>query len=317
MDKNLKMKEDTQVLKHVEDLTKFLDKKNIFNQITTRAADPNTKSLIDFKSVDEKSLALIADRMPEINRACNVFGRQNSQTTGKLMSLNMISQTPFRCLKQCLAKIERKTSALNENLFKLREEKVELEELVYDRDLLLEKIRMKEVVDENKADFGVQKLLIEIEKKIASVGNSTIYIEGALKEIGMYQDAYDEIIETHNLPKNWDEADFEDMEIREHVQTAFNHGIRDILMTGRLNVGTMEYLEQFGINPATAAPLIHNYLEKTQPQTDDDGKVQLPDISQLYNFLDEMFELFKDEYKKAAAKIGLKKVVSRDFLYTE
>ena len=90
---------------------KLIDKDNVFMQIATRGADPNASELIDFKTFDEEKLALVASRMPEINRATRSFGKQNSQATGKLMSLHMIAQSPYRRMKQCLAKIERKRSA--------------------------------------------------------------------------------------------------------------------------------------------------------------------------------------------------------------
>ena len=89
-------RKDLDILRGVRDVAELIDKDNKFLQIFTRAADPNAKSLVEFHSVDEKALAHIADRMPEINRATRVFGKQNSQATGKLMSLNMISKNGLR-----------------------------------------------------------------------------------------------------------------------------------------------------------------------------------------------------------------------------
>jgi len=100
----------------IKDLTlkveELIDKDNVYMRIATRGADPNAKELVDFKTFDQEKLELVANRMPEINRATKSFGKQNSQATGKLMSLHMIAQSPYRRIKQCLAKIERKRSAL-------------------------------------------------------------------------------------------------------------------------------------------------------------------------------------------------------------
>lgn len=288
----------------------LLDKNNKFLQIFTRAADPNANALVEFKTIDEKALTKIADRMGEMNRACNVFGRQNSQTTGKLMSLQMISYGPYRCLKQILAKVERKRGALKENIFKLRKEKIQLDRFVAKRDKLREEL--KEDPDNQELYFDLEELIIDIEEKAANVADSSLYVEGALKEIGQYQNAYEEIMETHNIPPEWSELDYEKAEIEEHVKTSFLHCIRDLEMTGRVNVGTHEYLSQYGIDPHTAVALVKQYL------TEQDERVQqgkYPGIEMLYGFLDNMYDTFKDEWKKAANHIGLKELISEEFLY--
>ncbi len=313
MEKNLTLKDE------IKDLTlkveELIDKENVYMQIVTRGADPNAKELIDFKTFDQEKLALVAGRMPEINRATRSFGKQNSQATGKLMSLHMIAQSPYRRMKQCLAKIERKRSALKENIFKLREQKVKLDRYLYKQKALLNKLaditEGREEGDPVLIDFDLQEVDIKIQKLAADISDSNIYIEGALKEIGMYQESYDEIRKSHNIPERWDEGDMERAEIEEHVKTAFLHAIRDVEMTGRLNVGTHEYLEQYGINPHHAYQLVKEYLM----QVDDySGGAH---IEVLYSFLDKMYDDFKDEYKKAMRRLGLKNLISENFLYIE
>ena len=303
----------------IKDLTlkidDLIDKDNVYMQIATRGADPNSKELIDFKTFDQAKLELVASRMPEINRATRAFGKQNSQATGKLMSLHMIAQSPYRRIKQCLAKIERKRSALKENIFKLREQKVELDRHLYKQKSLLNEIAD---IEEGKADgdptligFDLQDVDIKIQKLAADISDSNIYIEGALKEIGMYQQSYEEIRISYNIPEQWDEGDMERAEIEEHVKTSFLHAIRDTEMTGRLNVGTHEYLEQYGINPHTAYKYVKEYL------TTADNHQGGATIDLLYDFLDRMFEMFGEEYKKAMKRLGITTLISEDFLYIE
>lgn len=293
----------------------LIDKSNVFMQITTRGADPNSKSLVDFKVFDDVKLAKLAENMPEINRATQVFGRQNSQATGKLMSLNMISQSPYRRLKQCLAKIERKRSALKENIFKLRKEKLKIDKLLYQRQKFEDQFVVNDAsIDHQEIEFKIQHINIKLQEKAANISDTNLYIEGALKEIGMYQDAYNEIKESYNIPDTWDENDFERCEVEEHVKTAFLHLIRDIEMNGRVNVGTHEYLEQYGVNPHTATKLVQIYLNNIEQMTNE-GKYA--NITVLYDFLDEMYSTFKDEYKHAMRRIGLKKLISEDYLYLE
>ncbi len=297
---------------------KLIDKDNVFMQIATRGADPNAKELIDFKTFDAEKLALVASRMPEINRATRSFGKQNSQATGKLMSLHMIAQSPYRRMKQCLAKIERKRSALKENIFKLRRNKVRLDRYLYEKQKLLGTMddvsQGQEEGDLILLDFKLQEIDIKIQKLAADVSDSNIYIEGALKEIGMYQEAYEEIRDSFSIPLVWDELNMEEAEIEEHVKTAFLHAVRDIEMTGKINVGTHEYLEQYGINPHTAFTLVHEYLNDVNTRT---IGTETLSIDLLYNFLDKMHDMFKNEYKKAMKRLGLKTLISKDFLYLE
>jgi len=288
---------------------KLIDKSNVFMQISTRGADPNSNSLVNFKVFDETKLAKLADNMPEINRATNVFGKQNSQATSKFMTLQMIAQSPYRRLKQCLAQIERKRGALKENIFRLRKEKVELDRLLYKKSNL----ESLESFDK-ETDFDLQIIEIEIQEKAANIADSTLYIEGALKEIGIFQESYNEIKESYNIPDNWDEADYERAEIEEHVKTAFLHVIRDVEMTGRLNVGTHEYLEQYGVNPHTAYKLVLKYLSNVEKMEAQD---KYANIRILYDFLDEMYETFKNEYKHAMERIGIKSLITSDMLYVE
>jgi hypothetical protein len=296
----------------------LIDKDNVYMQIATRGADPNAKDLIDFKTFDNEKLALVASRMPEINRATRSFGKQNSQATGKLMSLHMIAQSPYRRIKQCLAKIERKRSALKENIFKLRENKVQLDRHLYQKQQLLNEIDKvshgQEEGDLMLLDFDLQELDIKIQKLAADVSDSNIYIEGALKEIGMYQESYQEIMESYNIPTEWDELDMEKAEIEEHVKTAFLHAIRDVEGSGKINVGTHEYLEQYGINPHSAFSLVRGYLQDVERRTQG-GEVIT--IKLLYDFLDKMYEMFKDQYVHAMERLGIKTLISKDFLYLE
>jgi len=316
------MTTDLTLMNEVKNLTlqtdTLLDKSNKFLQIFTRAGDPDAHALVEFKIFNETKLAKMAERMPEINRATNVFGKQNSQATSKLMSLNMISQSPYRRLKQCLAQIERKRQALKENIFKLRKEKITMDRLIYERDDLVSKLNdnSEQWTAEQKTyfRFDLENKIIEIEEKVSNISDSNIYIEGALKEIGMYQDAYDEIKTSYNIPDNWDENDFEKCEVEEHVKTAFLHAIRDVEMTGRLNVGTHEYLEQYGVNPHAAYKLVIQYLDSVEKVTQAGNA---PSVLMLYDFLDKMHEMFKDEYLHAMRRIGITHLISEEFLFLD
>jgi hypothetical protein len=136
----------------------------------------------------------------------------------------------------------------------------------------------------------------------------------------MYQDAYKQIVRSYDIPDNWSEDDFEKTEVEEHVKTAFLHAVRDVQMTGRLNVGTCEYLEQFGVSPAVAYKYVQRHLFEVDNSvmTNERGEISTPsDIDHLYSFLDKMYDKFGGEWKKSAKRIGIDDYISKDFLYID
>jgi len=265
--------------------------------IITRAGDE--KSLA-FKTIDAAALQKISDNMPEIYRATAVFGKQNSQTSSMLMSLNMIDAGPYRRLKQILAQIEKKRMALKENIFKLQRDQIKIQQL-------LEKQSQLE-------HWELQLNQIEVAELTTAVADGQVYLEAALKEIGMYQEAYKEICKNYNIPEQWDEADFEEAEIEHHIKMAFTNAIRDLGAGQRMNHGTCEYFEQYGINPIVGYELTARYMRQISDAISAD---KAPTIESQYAFLDEMYNLFKDEYKKAMKRSGLDKVIHGDWLYKE
>jgi len=269
-----------------------------FNPIITKAAD--TKALI-FKTIDEKALQVISDWMPEVNRATNAFNKQNSQTTASLMTLNMIDAGPYRTLRQILAQVEKKRGALKENVYELEKKKLKYEKL------------NKELLDETD-DIEQREKQLEMAKIASDIVDANGHIEAALKELGAYKQRYEEICKNNDIPELWDEGDFEDAEIEHHIKSMFRNAIRD-RMQGSHNMGTMEYMEQYGINPITAYTNVDVYITNVRKLMQETGAG--PDIEHHYEFLDKMYDLFKDEYKKAMKRLGLDHITQADFLMKE
>jgi len=263
-----------------------------FNAIITKAGDPNN---LTFKTIDEKALVEINEWMPEVNKKVAAFQKQNSQTTSSLMSLNMIDAGPYRVLRQILAQVEKKRSALKENLYNLEKSKLKHQELSEKDDLSpLEHLEMK--------------------KMECDIIDAQGPIEAALKELGALKRRYEEICKNKKIPINWDEEDFENAEIEHHIKSMFRNAIRDKLQ-GSCNIGTMEYFEQYGINPITAYAIVDGYIATVQQMIHKQNVG--PGIESHYQFLDSMYERFKDSYKIAAERIGLNSIVSSDFLMKE
>lgn len=280
----------------------LLDKSAIFNQISTRAADPNATELATLHTFDTTSLQTIATNMVEINRASRVFGRKNSQVTNKLMTLNMIQDSsPYRVMRQCISEIENRRGAIKENIFKLRRDKVNLEEKI---------ARLAVMKMDNISTHIINHQVIDIEELVSNIEDSMIYLEGSLKDIYSFQSSYDQIKKNKNIPDNWDEKDFEDNEIKSNIRFAFLLVYRNLVSAGRMDAGTLEYLHQFGIHPQQA------WNEAT---TYHDGLTQGQEISyeSFELWLDSMAIKYGECYSAVMLRVGLDKIQDEESLYRE
>lgn len=305
-----------------------------FNAIITKAAD---EKALNRSTLTPKMLEKITDWMSEVNRASSIFGKSDSQTTSSLMQLNMIGAGPYRSLYQILAQARKRRTALNENLTILARRDAEYEMLSRkigrlepiirasaDGDTINIMPAMKiiigdkklEIIDEEDVKYAKELAEIELSKIEADRVDCQDHIEGATRQLGGLKNRYKEICKNHNIPENWDEKDFEDGEIENHIRSMFRNAVRDYMATDRANHGTMEYFEQFGINPITAYELVREYVNNTRSAVDI-RHGEFPDINQHYKFLDGMVDTFKDEYKIAMKRIGLDSITQADFLMRE
>ena len=251
------------------------------------------KSVGGLATITDKKLAIIAEKMVEIDRVNHTAGRSQTQTTNQLMSLTMLTDSPYRRLRQCMSQIERKRTALEEAYFKMQTKKV-LVKLWYEK--------------------GDELSVIKAQEAESNMIRQKDYIDGAFKEIATFQCAYDEIRESHNIPEKWDERDAEEAEIDHHIRQAFRQAHRDMVNTGRIGIGNMEYLEQYGIHIQTATSVIADYI-KHEGKMIAEGK--MPTVNNLYAFLDNMAETFHDAHKDVMNRIGIKELIKEEFLYLE
>jgi len=248
-------------------------------------------NLPELKTFTPEKIEQINKDLIEQDRAMSVFGRKNTQATNKLMTLTMLNGdgSPYRLLRQAMTEIESRRNALKVNLFKLKKTELKIKKL---------KKKYEKETDEIEKEI----LKLEINQKESSLSDSMLYIEGALKDIASFQDAYKQIKENNNIPDNWDEKDMEQAEISFHIRRAFELLYRDIMVHGRIGMGTIEYLSQFGIHPQTATTYVKMYIQEIEKNIQDK---KLPNLESLDDFLDEMVKLFKDEYKLTLKKMGI------------
>jgi len=251
------------------------------------------KSVGGLSTITDEKLAIIASKMPEINRANHTAGRSQTQTTNQLMSLTMMTDSPYRMMRQCLSQIERKRSALEESYFKMKKKSIQIKQW-YEK--------------------GDEMSVVKAQEAESQALRQKDYIDGALKEIATFQCSYDEIRKSHNIPEKWDERDAEIAEIDHHIKQAFRQAHRDVVQTGSITGGNMEYMEQYGIHIQTATKIIRDYVA-SEDEMISQGK--MPTVQHLYAFLDSMAVQFNDAHKLVMKRIGIKDLIKEEFLYLE
>jgi len=244
-------------------------------------------------TITDEKLEIISKKMVAIDRANNTAGRSETQTTNQLMTLTMLTDSPYRRLRQCLAQIEKKRGALDETYFRMKK---------------------KQVLIKQWYEKGDEMSVLKAQEAEHALMRSKNYIDGAFKEIATFQCAYDEIRESYNIPENWDERDAEEAEIDHHIKQAFRQSHREMVGSGCITSGNMEYLEQYGIHIQTATRLIADYIASEDEMI---AKGQMPTVAHLYAFLDRMAETFHDAHKTVMQRIGIKELVKEEFLYLE
>ena len=239
------------------------------------------------KAITKNQLDKIESRLPELHRAKAIIGHSTSQTSYALQTLTMIDDSSYSRLKQCLSQIEHKYHAVRDAYFKIEKMKLEIRYLPPNESSRL-KIR-------------------ENETSIEALQNS---MANSLRQIGMFQDFYESIRISNNIPKEWNEHDYEKHEIANMVRRSFRIGIQAISSSNVLSVASVEFFEQLGIHPQQAEFHIRNYLQQVDDIIKDGKEVQ---VTAMYEFLDAMAFRFKDSYKFALDRIGLKELGSEEF----
>ena len=141
----------------------------------------NAEVISGMETMTPNKIAKIAERMVEIDRANKSLGRRNTQTTNQLMTLTMLTDSPYRRLRQCLAQIEKKRQALESYHFGYLKSQIEIKEWLEED---TEMSRLKVVESEHMWE------------------RHKMYIEGSLKELAVFQEAYEEIKSNNNIPDN-------------------------------------------------------------------------------------------------------------------
>jgi len=241
----------------------------------------------------EKIAVIYGEKMNEVDRVNKTLGRSQTQHTNQLLTLNMLGLSPFRVMRQCLAQIEKKRRAIEDIYFKNAKLEVRIEKW--------------EAKDDRLSRILIQEARFKAER-------FKMYIDGALKEIGIFQDAMEDVRVANNIPENWDEKDVEEAESTHHLHQALRQAHRDVMVSGRVSQGNAEWLEQAGCHLSTVTVMIQRYIATCNKMIEEG---QYPNIEHFYEWLDKMVDTFKDEYQMVMRRTGLSTIIRDEYLYLE
>ena len=268
---------------------------NLVKKEETRIVKQETIGFaIQSNNINEKAVEKVTEYLPELNDKTKAFGSQNSQTTLSMMSLTMLGgQSPYRMLRQILAEVEKRKSALSES---------QVNHAKFVRDI-------KKL--EDQTDDPVQAA--KYRKACVSMTLLENKINGSFSDIATLIEAYNNIKETNGISDEWDETSFENEEKKHHVRRCFELMYRNILDSGRISSSTIEYLQQFGVHPQICKKEVQGYIAYTEDRI---RGGELLHANDLEEFLDEMGKKYWEGADKTSERLfGKKNLANKDFMY--
>jgi len=142
------------------------------------------KNVTDLVTLDKEQIELITKRLPEYFRVKSMIGHSTSQASYTLQTMNMISDSPMSRMKQCMAQVRKKYSALSEAYFSVEKKKLRIKKLL-----------------KKENEFSE----LEARKLTSEISDISVSMENSLREIGLMQDLYDSIKKKNNISDEWNE----------------------------------------------------------------------------------------------------------------
>jgi hypothetical protein len=197
----------------------------------------------------------------------------------------------WRNLRQVSAEMQRKRDALREAKYNYAEELAQVEINRAQIEELNQEIRESDCSKERTLRAKIQLLEIENSKKEELTLAIIPKIEGALKELRTLEGIHDELVKAIAekegvVPEELSESHYEKQEVKSCIKHAFIQAIREMRISGNIQTGVQEYIEQCGINALSARRDIAEYLVEVEAKAED------LDNSKLFEFLENMADKY-------------------------
>lgn len=249
-------------------------------------------ALAELKSFGGKSLVhnmiKVDKAIAETRELSQVYNRNHSAWTRTYINLD--NYDPWFNMRQVSAEISSRRAALTETKWRHIENEIEIKRLMiklqkyenYFRELdknedgLVENtnpivIDIEEGVevvinpDRQLADLDAYKIRTEISKLQEGMLNGMSHIEGAMKEILILADLYEQLQGELN---NFNESDYEKHNARAHLRQALAQSLRDVRAGGSISKGEQRFLEQIGVNPSRIQKELQEFIEMEKDADD-------------------------------------------------
>jgi len=240
----------------------------------------------------------IQKTLPAIARDMGNFYKSHSQFMYTMLDVTQL--TPIRSIKHSLAEINKTQGALEEVYIRLRKNKLEL--------------KKKQNQLENIKDIFEQELLeIEILEIQLQIKNAEDSVKGAIRKYSYFTEQYKSLLASigKTEEEGITEEEYELEEEKYHIMTVMKQALTAARSRqGFIDEGNNIYLQDMGINGATAQAMIFQYLEK-EKNIFDAGKE--PSHELTMNFLESCYEKFKDCSLQYSEKRGFTLIDKKSF----
>jgi hypothetical protein len=226
----------------------------------------------------------------------------HSHTQWMWKHLNLSWHEPMRNMRQIAAEVARKKGALNEAKWRQVETEIKIRKIEEE----LEKGNQTGSLDY----WREVELKVKLAKLKEGVAESVTIIEGAMKDVLVLNELYEQLKEKVS---GFSEADVEKEETKSHLKRALVQSIRDVRMSGCITKAEQEYIEQIGINPMKLQNILRAYVES-------ESKAESWDVSGLYEFVDKLTDELVDTYRvdeKRMALQGFSTSIFEDYAQSE
>lgn len=269
----------------IEDIQNFREKKelSVFEEIRAKtditAANPekakvpmsmvfghgSTGNLPSFGNRSLNENALIVDSaLKNVGELQNIWNHSHSQWVWK--HINLSYHSPYKNMRQIAAEINSKKNALNEAKWKKIKNEAKMR-------------KIEEQLIDGVNDYWKE---VDLKIKLAELKEgdveSTVFIEGAMKDVLALQEMYEQLKTKVN---SFNEEDFELEETKSHLKRSIVQCIRDVRQSGFISKGEQEYVEQIGVNPSKLQRVIQKYVKEEAEQ-------ESWDSTGLFNFVDKL-----------------------------
>jgi hypothetical protein len=220
----------------------------------------------------------IQKTLPAMARDMGNFYKSHSQFMYTMLDVTQL--TPIRSIKHSLAEINKTQGALEEVYIRLRKNKLDL--------------KKKQNQLKNTEDLFEKELLeIEILETQLQIKNAEDSVKGAIRKYSYFTQQYKSLLASigKTEEEGITEEEYEKEEEKYHIMTAMKQALTAARSRqGFIDEGNNIYLQDMGINGATAQAMIFQYLKK-EKAIFDAGKE--PSHELTMEFLESCYKKFK------------------------